>query len=207
VLPESHVRAAPDGDAALQWLSASSDVFRGLNHSLSNRLLSLEMLSTVAQRGEDVDDDLLAIVAGESGRFQILLKLYRLLESGDRAGSEPALVTDILPDAVSLFGHHSGLRDVRVEIAPIGDLAPVFVHSGSLAHALLVALIAVGRVVSPASDTGLVVRCSGDADWVDVKVASANSWQCRGSSARRPRRPRGSGHPRASSRQLCAWQP
>lgn len=169
--PEDNERAGRDGAAALQWLSASADVYRGLNHSLSNRLLSLEMLSTVAQRGEDVDDDLLAIVAGESGRFQTLLRLYRLMESGERSPSEPALVTDILPDAVSLFGHHSGLRDVSVHIAPIGDLSPVLLHPSSLAQALLVAIVAVARVAASA-DVGVIVRCSGDADWVEVRAIS-----------------------------------
>ena len=173
VLPEKHEPSASDGDAALQWLSASSDVFRGLNHSLSNRMLSLEMLSTVAERGEDVDDDLLAIVAGEAGRFRTLLKLYRVMESSDRTASEPALIGDILPDAIALFGYDSVLRDTRIALAPIGDLAPVLLQPSACVQSLLVALIAVARVIPREEQVGIVVRCSGDAEWVTVTVSTA----------------------------------
>jgi signal transduction histidine kinase len=146
-------------------------VLRGLNHEFSNLLTALGGVS-LGSDGEDGDDGAdggPSRLDQEIERLDGLLRLYRLLPFAARAGGEPVLVADIIPDAVQLLKHHLELRDVPCEVEGVADLLPVVVHPTALTQAVLLCLCAAARSL-PAADAsaGIRVRCGGDTEWAHV---------------------------------------
>ena len=157
-----------EGAAAEAWLHTMNPVLRGLNHEFSNLLTALGGVS-LGPDGEDADDAGRSRLDEEIERLDGLLRLYRLLPFAARAGGEPVLLADIIPDAVLLLKHHLELRDVPCDVEGVADLLPVVVHPTALTQAVLLCLCAAARKL-PASNAsaGIRVRCGGDKEWAHV---------------------------------------
>jgi hypothetical protein len=154
---------AREGAAAAAWLHTMNPVLRGLNHEFSNLLTALGGVSLEEEgAGRSRLDE-------EIERLDGLLRLYRLLPFAARAGGEPVLLEDIIPDAVLLLKHHLELRDVSCEVEGVAGLVPVVVHPTALTQAVLLCLCAAARTL-PAADAsaGIRVRCGGDTEWTHV---------------------------------------
>ncbi len=163
--------APHDGQA---WALASTDIVRGLNHALGNRLAPFDMLASPAMLGQVLDQELFDVIAKETSRLAVLLKLYRLTEYPLSTAVEPVRISDVLADAIQLQQHHGGVRGVPCTTAGETVVDPVLTHPTRLAQALAFALCAVARAAMTVGHTAaMTVRCTSDADTVDVRVSAA----------------------------------
>ncbi len=159
-----------DGQA---WALASTDIVRGLNHALGNRLAPFDMLASPAMLGQVLDHELYDVIAKETERLSVLLKLYRLMEYPLSTAVEPVRISDVLADAIQLQQHHGGVRTVPCTTAGETAVDPVLTHPTRLAQALAFALCAVARAAFPAGNAAaMTVRCSSDAETVTVRVST-----------------------------------
>lgn len=157
VSAETH--AAGGGAAetgALRWLSVHDDLLRGLTHALSNRLGTIAALSYMVELQPAQTAETLK---AESERLDGLLALFRVLPRRLDAQAEPVIPTDVLSTAIGITNHHPDSRDMRVTVAPQGDLQPAYAEPGQLAMALCVAL-------------GTARRHAGVGGSIEVRVSS-----------------------------------
>jgi hypothetical protein len=152
-------------DADDPWRVVSDGVLQGLNHELSNRVASIAALTAVITPDEAPGREVAELLAGEAGRLEAALRLYRLLPAGRPRPAEPLLVADALADARALHAYHSGLADAQCAVEGDADaLPPVIVPLPGLVHALTLLLGALalhGRAA--AAGPGPVLRLAGDA--------------------------------------------
>jgi hypothetical protein len=136
-----------DGERIDSWSVIHDEVFAGLNHALSNRVMGLESFLTIAERRGTAD---WSGVMAEQARLERLLQLYRLLEEAPRERPEPMHVSEPAADATDLLGHHLGLRDLVVEGESAPDGAVVSLPRRHAVRAFLVLLYEAARRADPA---------------------------------------------------------
>lgn len=165
--------------AAQSWLATSDAVLRGLNHEFSNRLSLARLapqLSAMIAAGEfelrKMADD-----SGNSEDLLNLLRLYRLMVFGNSEPAEPLIVSDVVPDAVDLFKHHTTFRDLDVRAPVDTSIPPVLINRASLTQGVLLLLGAAARQLELApGDTGMLeLGCTADADAVRISAHVAES--------------------------------
>lgn len=159
---------------AQSWLETSDAVLRGLNHEFSNRLSLSRLapqLSALIAAGEPQLEKI-AADAERSEDLLRLLRLYRLMVFASGEQAEPLLLSDIVPDAVELFRHHTAFRDLEVRVNADDTIPPVLMGPSALTQAMLLLLCAAARQSSvPLGDIGsLVLDFSADANSVRVTV-------------------------------------
>lgn len=159
------------GMAAFEaWLRTADAILCGLNHAFSNRVSALAVVPLIAGRAvRDVTG--LERLATETGKLEDLLRLYRLMERGERAPAEPLQVADAVAEALALLAHHPTARDLTCSVAGVAETLPVLVVPSALVHALVLLLCAAAdRLDGGAASGGLHLRYSGDPDWVTFVV-------------------------------------
>lgn len=159
---------------AESWLETSDAVLRGLNHEFSNRLSLARLapqLSSLVAAGEP-QLERYAADAERAEDLLRLLRLYRLMVFASSEQAEPLLFSDVVPDAVDLFQHHTAFRDLEVRVNSDDTIPPVLMGPAALTQAVLLVLCAVARRSSvPLGDTGvLAIDFAADANAVRVAV-------------------------------------
>jgi hypothetical protein len=165
------------------WLTISSDLLRGLNHLLSNRVSALGAVTQLLAPAEQPDDEMLATLGVEVGRLERTLRLLRMVPREATARAEPVRVEERLPDVLAMHEHHPVLRDVPCELSIQENVAPVWIAPAVLSHAALTLLTGAKQIASsarerapaggrsPAGPAGAVtIRCEGSADGTQVLV-------------------------------------
>lgn len=164
----------PPPAVAAAWLETMDGLVRGLNHALSNRVNTLNTLLAVLQDAKVLDEELETALMAEEGRFEAVLGYFRLLPIDIMAEPEPLVLADPVKDAMALFGHHLDLRMLPCTTHGVDTAPPVRSRRTALTHALLAALITVGR---PAVATGgrVAVEVSVEGEEVEVRAVAAGA--------------------------------
>lgn len=124
-----------------QWLRISEKVLKGLNHQLTNRVASLEAVSSILEdESEPPPPEMVRALVMEVGRLNHLLRLYRLMPAEPFVTTEAVRVQDLIPQVLELHGHHADLRGISVHIEGSTDTPPVLVRPSALLRCLLVVL-------------------------------------------------------------------
>ena len=148
-----------------QWLRVSEKVLKGLNHQLSNRVASIEAVTSLLEPGDGADTKLTAALLAEVERLSTLVPLYRLLPAEPRADPEPVRLQDVLPHVLDLHLYHSDLRGVACELAPGCDADPVLVRPSALMRSLLVLLESAAGNIYRSGEPGVIrLAFGGDAE-------------------------------------------
>jgi signal transduction histidine kinase len=152
---------------AARWLTIHDELLRGLAHTLSNRVATIDAATyMLALDGADVASQI-GTLRGETERLEALLHALRALPRHDSgSGAEPVMPGDAVQGALALHAHHGELRDVPCDVNIDVDVAPAYADPVALQHALLVALTAArtgahrarGRVAVHVSSGADVVR-------------------------------------------------
>jgi hypothetical protein len=158
-------RATPAA-AAEAWLVVSDALLRGLNHALSNRAATVGAVSGVLDPAEPPSAAIVDVLRDEAARLDELLQLARLLP-GQRAGTEPVHLPDVVPAAVALHGYHFDLRDTACHVEGDATVMPVLADPTALTHALLLLLTA--AKLAAAGGT-VVLRHHGDDEQVTLTL-------------------------------------
>jgi signal transduction histidine kinase len=163
---------------AARWLTIHDELLRGLAHTLSNRVATIDAATyMLTLDGADVASQI-ATLRAETGRLEALLHALRALprRADADADAEPVLPNDAVQGALALHAHHGELRDVPCDVNIDADVAPAYADPVALQHALLVAITAArtgahragGRVTVHVSSGADVVRFAitldGDGD-------------------------------------------
>lgn len=128
-----------------QWLRVAEKVLKGLNHQLTNRVASLEAVSTLIADEADADEpgpdrELLASLKEETAKLGRLLLLYRSLPAEPFMTTEAVRLQDLVPLVAELHGHHADLRGVPVVASGDDGAAPVLIRPSALLRSILVLL-------------------------------------------------------------------
>jgi hypothetical protein len=154
-----------------QWLRVNEKVLKGLNHQLTNRVAALEALTHLFEPGEASDPELVATMAREVERLEMLLRLYRLLPAEPTALPEPIRVQDIVPAVLELHTYHTDLRGVACLLGEATDPEPVCVRPSALLRSLLVLLeSAAGHTWRTGSGLPILLAYHGTGTTVTISV-------------------------------------
>jgi signal transduction histidine kinase len=154
---------------AARWLTIHDELLRGLAHTLSNRVATIDAATyMLALDGADVLSQA-ATLRGEAERLEALLQALRALPRRDGAAAEPVMASDAVQGALALHAHLGELRDVPCDVSIDGDVAPAYADPVALQHALLVALTA-ARTSAQRAGARVRVGVSGDADVVRFAI-------------------------------------
>ncbi|MGQ0765826.1 MAG: hypothetical protein ACT4OZ_09185 [Gemmatimonadota bacterium] len=128
-----------------QWLRVAEKVIKGLNHQLTNRVASLEAVSTLIADEADggaggADSELLASLGEETAKLGKLLLLYRSLPAEPFVTTEAVRLQDLIPLVAELHSHHADLRGVPVMTSGDDGAAPVLIRPSALLRSILVLL-------------------------------------------------------------------
>ena len=157
---------------AARWLTIHDELLRGLSHTLSNRVATIDAATyMLTLDGADVASQT-ATLRSEAERLEALLHALRALPRQDGGDAEPVMASDAVQGALSLHSHLGELRDVPCDVTVDADAMPGYADPVALQHALLVALTtarrsahrAGGRVTVRVSGDAAVVRFAVDAD-------------------------------------------
>lgn len=130
---------------AARWLTIHDDLLRGIAHTLSNRVSTIDAASyMLGLEGSDTAQHA-ATLRDETGRLEELLRALRLLPRRVEARGEPVMADDAVSGALAVYAHHGDLHGVPCDVAIEGDVPPLFADPVALQHALLVGLTAAGR--------------------------------------------------------------
>jgi len=155
------------GRAAARWLTIHDELLRGLAHTLSNRIATIDAATfMLGLDGADAQGQC-ATLRGETERLEALLRAMRTLPRHGNAAAEPVMPGDAVQGALAVQAHHNDLRDVRCDVMIDGDVPPAYAEPLSLQHALLVAIAAAGHAAGPA---GIVLHVSATSDVVRFSV-------------------------------------
>lgn len=152
-----------------RWLSVHDELLRGVAHTLSNRLGTLEALIGLLDAGIMPDQRLVGGLRDDAVQLDGLLQTLRQLPRRDDAGVEPMLLGDAVDLARHLVREHPRFRpgdlhgELRVEAR--GDVLPVRADPQAVAHAAVVAVLAAGRAGGP-----VVVILETVGDTVQLRV-------------------------------------
>ena len=148
----------------------ADELIAGIHHALNNRVGALGAVAQVLGMEMEAEDPLRAALAAEVERLQGTVAALTLLPIRPGAREEPVLLSDLLPRVVELYGYHHGVRDTACTVEGAESVLPLWAEPTRLAHLLLAMAIAAGEAAR-SSGGRAVVRCTGDAAEVEVRVA------------------------------------
>ncbi len=164
---------APPPAAAAAIFEATNGLHRGLNHALSNRINTLNTLLAVLQESAEYDAEIVEALAAEEGRFEQLLRLYRLMPVELAAAREPMVLADPVNDALALLSHHLDLRMLPCQVTGLDAAPPVRSQRQLLTQALLVLLVGVARALEGEEDGhGIAVALTSTDDELFVRATT-----------------------------------
>ena len=154
---------------AARWLTIHDELLRGLSHTLSNRVATIDAATyMLTLDGADVASQT-ATLRGEAERLEALLHALRALPRRADGAAEPLMASDAVQAVLSLHAHLGELRDVPCDVSIDADVAPAYADPVALQHALLVALTT-ARWRAHRAGSGVAVHVSGTADVVRFAV-------------------------------------
>jgi signal transduction histidine kinase len=156
---------------AARWLTIHDELLRGLAHTLSNRVGTIDAATyMLTLEGADVAPQV-ETLRGETERLEALLHALRALPRRAGADAEPVMPGDAVQGALALHAHHGELRDVPCDVHIDADAAPAYADPVALQHALLVAINA-ARTAAQRGGGHVRVQVSGNADVVRFTVGT-----------------------------------
>ncbi|MES2521492.1 MAG: hypothetical protein V4617_02255 [Gemmatimonadota bacterium] len=155
---------------AARWLTIQDELLRGIAHTLSNRVATIDAAAYMLQfDGANIAAQS-AVLRGEGELLEALVFALRAIPRRSDAAAEPVMPSDAVHAALTLHAHHNELRDIACETRIEPDVQPVFVDPLALQHALLVGLTAAR---SAAGTGGLaIVQVTGTDDSVQFSVTA-----------------------------------
>jgi len=163
----------------LSWLGVVDGLLRGINHSLSNRVVAIGALAEVLAPDEPPGAELVDAIAAEARKLNELLHTLRRLPRG--AGASPSSpssphalhLPDLLQAAVSLHTHDAMLGDVSCDVQGAADVLPVVATEEGVVHATLALIAAAKQWAAGATPAEPVrLRYWGDDTLVTVVVSA-----------------------------------
>lgn len=154
-----------------QWLRVSEKVLKGLNLQFTDRVATLEALVAKLTDGTSSPDPAVVRSLGqETGRFNHLLQLFKVMTAEPFVITEPMRLQDVVPQVLDLHGHHTDLRKIPVDLRTQADVAPVLVRPSALLRCLLVLLeSAAGNALRSGCPAQLQMTYGGDGTRVFVR--------------------------------------
>jgi len=147
------------------WATTLEQVLDGVTHQLSNRVALLAGISEILGR-DDTIPPILRALADEVPKLEEMIRLLRLLTAPSDEVEEPATVTRLIDDAITLAGLHAATKDVH--FAADGDslAPPVLVFPTRCTHRVLMACVAAasdgGQALEGSATIPVIVREDGD---------------------------------------------
>ncbi len=167
-----------DRAGAARWLMIHDELLRGIAHTLSNRVSTIDAAAYMLELdGTDVVQQT-ATLRSETVRLEQLLSALRILPRRADTPAEPVMPDDMVRAALAVHSHHGDLHGVPCDVDIASDVMPGYADPLALQHALLVGLSAAGRAVKAqqlVNGAGRVrVLVTGNADTVQFAITAAD---------------------------------
>lgn len=167
-----------DRAGAARWLMIHDELLRGIAHTLSNRVSTIDAAAYMLElEGSDVAQQTTTL-RSETARLEELLRALRLLPRRLERHPEPLMADDAVSGALSVHAHHGDLHGVPCDVEIGRDVPPGYADPIALQHALLVGLSVAGHCVkSQRAVNGagrVLVRVTGTDDSVRFVISAAD---------------------------------
>lgn len=167
-----------DRAGAARWLMIHDDLLRGIAHTLSNRVSTIDAAAYMLELGGTDVALQTATLRGETTRLEELLGALRILPRRADTPAEPVMPNDAVRAALAVHAHHGDLHGVPCDVDIASDVTPGYADPLALQHALLVGLSAAGRAVKAqrlVNGAGRVrVHVTASADTVQFAITAAD---------------------------------
>jgi signal transduction histidine kinase len=148
----------------MAWAATGDGILRGLNHALSNRILTLRTLTEFVGSAHERRDQVGRALGEEVERLEELLEKFRMLPAEDERKPEPIQLSELLSEVVELHQYHVDFRDLECRVIGNPDALPVLTSRSALTRALLILLTAAKRAALSRGETTVAMRHGGGDD-------------------------------------------
>jgi signal transduction histidine kinase len=152
------------------WAATSDGILRGLNHALSNRIVTLGTLAEFVGAASGRGEQLGRALGEEVERLEELLEKFRMLPADVGLKPEPIHLSELLSEVVSLHQYHVDFRDVACAVIGDPDTLPVLTSRSTLIRTLLILLTAAKRAALSRRETTVALRYGGDRSTVTITI-------------------------------------
>ena len=152
------------------WTATGDGILRGLNHALSNRIVTLGTLAEFVGAASGRGEQLGRALGEEVERLEELLEKFRMLPADIGLKPEPAHLSELLSEIVSLHQYHVDFRDVACAVIGDPDTLPVLTSRSTLIRTLLILLTAAKRAALSRGESTVALRYGGDRSTVTVTI-------------------------------------
>ena len=152
------------------WTATGDGILRGLNHALSNRIVTLRTLAEFVCAAHERGEQLGRALSEEVERLEELLEKLRMLPADDALKPEPIQLSELLGEVVALHQYHVDFRNVECTVIGDPDALPVLTSRSAFIRALLILLTAAKRVALSRGETAVALRYGGDPSTVTITI-------------------------------------
>jgi signal transduction histidine kinase len=152
------------------WAATGDGILRGLNHALSNRIVTLRTLAEFVGSAQERGDQVGRALGEEVERLEELLEKFRMLPADEDPKPEPIQLSELLSEVVALHHYHVDFRDLECTVVGDPDTLPVLTSRSALTRALLILLTAAKRAALSRGEAAIAMRHGGDRSTVTITV-------------------------------------
>jgi C4-dicarboxylate-specific signal transduction histidine kinase len=177
VAPPGDLPTGPQGGTELYpvaWAATGDGILRGLNHALSNRIVTLRTLAEFVGAAQERGEQLGRALGEEVERLEELLDKFRMLPSDDALKPEPIQLSELLGEVVALHRYHVDFRNVECTVSGNPATLPVLASRSVFTRALLILLTAAKRAALSRGETTVALRYGGDPSTVTITIEAGS---------------------------------
>jgi signal transduction histidine kinase len=149
---------------SVAWAATGDGILRGLNHALSNRIVTLRTLAEFVGAAQERGEQLGRTLSEEVERLEELLEKFRMLPADDALKPEPIQLSELLGEVVALHQYHVDFRNVQCTVIGDPDTLPVLTSRPAFTRTLLILLTAAKRAALSRGETTVTLRYGGALD-------------------------------------------
>jgi len=159
---------------SVAWAATGDGILRGLNHALSNRIVTLRTLAEFVGAAQERGEQLGRTLSEEVERLEELLENIRMLPADDALKPEPIQLSELLGEVVALHQYHVDFRNVQCTVIGDPDTLPVLTSRPAFTRTLLILLTAAKRAALSRGETTVALRYGGDPSTATIAIEAGS---------------------------------